>query len=135
MQKMPVAFVWKQFIKRYRTYEEVRDSAMQWLHYGMAYDLLSYNVKLKMKKKDYSMINPGENCAGYLYVNKEMNRDSLFNELLTGWLNSPPHRAHLLSEYDDTFSVSFAEFGKGKGIFSCMVIFSEFKVKKGKKKR
>lgn len=118
-----------------KTYEQVRDSAYEWLHYGMFFDLHSYNVSLDLDRKGYSMIGPGEICAGYLYVNKALHRDSLFSELLTGWLNSPPHRAKLLNEYDDTFAVSFANFGKGKGIFSCMVIFSEFKVKKGNKNR
>lgn len=79
------------------------------------------------------MIGPGEIVAGYLFVNKILVRDSLFKEVLTGWLNSPPHRQKLLSDEDDTFSVSFASFGEKKGVFSCMVIYKEFKMKKGKK--
>ncbi len=117
----------------HKTYEEVRDSAYEWMHFGMYYDLLSYNVTLEMKKKDYSMIGPGEIVAGYLFVNKILVRDSLFREVLTGWLNSPPHRVKLLSDDDDTCAVSFANFGEKKGVFACMVIFSEFRVKKGKK--
>lgn len=116
-----------------KRYEEVRDSAMEWMHYGIYYDLLSYNVTLEMKKKDYTMISPGEIVAGYLYVDKVLIRDSLFKELLTGWFNSPPHRQKLLSDEDDTFSVSFASFGEKQGVFSCMVIYKEFKMKKGKK--
>lgn len=115
-----------------KTYEQVRDSAYEWMHDNVFYDLHSFNVSLDLDGKDYSMIGPGEIVAGYLYVDKIMVRDSLFKEVLTGWLNSPPHRLKLLSNGDNTFSVSFSSFGVKKGVFACMVIYTEFK-KKGKK--
>lgn len=119
----------------HKTYEEVRDSAQQWMHYGMTNDLDAYNVSLDLDKKGYSMISPGEIVAGYFCVNKEMVRDELFDELLDGWLNSPPHRVQLLSEYDDSFGISFAYCGPKKGVMTCMVIFKEFIKKKKKGKR
>lgn len=115
-----------------KSYEEVRDSAYEWMHFHVFNDLHSFNVSLDLDRKGYSMIGPGEIVAGYLYVNKVLIRDSLYNEVLTGWLNSPPHRLKLLSEGDDTFSVSFANFGEKKGVFACLVVYTEFK-KKGKK--
>lgn len=118
-----------------KSYREIRDSAQEWLHYGFAYDALSFNVELDFEKKLYSLINPSEICAGFLNIRADLGRDSLFKVLLTGWMNSPSHRVKLLSEDDDTFAISFANYGDKQGVFATMVIYTKFSMKKNRHKK
>jgi uncharacterized protein YkwD len=103
------------------TVKELRKSCLYHLHFGMYLDVRRFDVRLEMnKKKNYSMISPGE-CIALFFQDESNMVEALFN----GWKGSPSHWDAMMDESNDTIALEMKK--TDKGIIACLILFTIYK--------
>jgi hypothetical protein len=103
------------------TVKELRKNYLYHLHFGMYLDISLFDVRLEMnKKKNYSMISPGE-CIALFFQDESNMVEALFN----GWKGSPSHWDAMMGESNDTIALEMKK--TDKGIIACLILFTIYK--------
>lgn len=103
------------------TVKELRKNCLYHLHFGMYLDISLFDVRLEMnKKKNYSMISPGE-CIALFFQDESNMVEALFN----GWKGSPSHWDAMMGESKDTIALEMKK--TDKGIIACLILFTIYK--------